>query len=129
MKYKDYSFFKTENVPVDIIKVNPSESWCRGSSGIVLECTLQILKTSAWKNRWTHTFKGHSIRYLEGSVSGLSSSLRIDACSIEDEGIYNCIWYSDVAEHNSSASVKVLCKYSSFLSICYLLEFTLICSN
>ncbi|CAG2194649.1 unnamed protein product [Mytilus edulis] len=94
----------------DIIKVNPTESWCRGSSGIVLECTLLILKTAAWKNRWTHSFKGHTIPYLVGSVSGFVSSLRIDACSIEDEGIYTCIWYSDVAEHNSSASVKVLSK-------------------
>lgn len=58
--------FLKSHIPSDDIKVNPSESLCKGSSGLLLEYTLKIHNTSDWINTRTHYFQGQTIRYLAG---------------------------------------------------------------
>lgn len=84
---------------------------CTNSSEIVIQCTLKEENTSTWKSTWTHEYNGILIRHKVSSVSGLISTLKIAACSFQDIGIYSCSWRSNFAQHNSSVSVDVLCKY------------------
>ncbi|CAC5364109.1 unnamed protein product [Mytilus coruscus] len=62
---------------------------CNESSNITLICSF-VGKLEHSFDRWTHTFQGRIIRYLDGIFTDKRSTINLHYCTIEDMGNYTC---------------------------------------